>query len=150
MLRITKLADYGVMLMSYMADHEQQLRKASDVATALHLPLPTVSKLLKCLTQAHIIASVRGVHGGYQLARCAEDISVQDVIQALEGPIALTECSLAIHQCDQVKVCKVQNNWQRISQAVQDALKEVSLADMSNDNLHLRMHIEQMPIGEEK
>ena len=150
MLRITKLADYGVMLMSYMAGHEQRLCKASDVAKALHLPLPTVSKLLKKLTQNKIIESVRGVHGGYRLARSSSDISVQDVIQSLEGPIALTECSLANNQCDQLHVCKVQNNWQRISHAVHNALKEVSMADMVNDDLRLSMHIEQMPAGEER
>jgi len=150
MLRITKLADYGVMLMSYMADQEGELCKASDVAKALYLPLPTVSKLLKNLTQSHIVESVRGVHGGYRLARLATEISVQDVIQSLEGPIALTECSLAHSQCEQLNVCKVQNNWQRISQAVHNALKEVSLADMANDDLHLNMHIEKMPIGEER
>ncbi|MDQ6962123.1 MAG: SUF system Fe-S cluster assembly regulator [Mariprofundaceae bacterium] len=147
MLRITKLADYGVMLMSYMADKEHRLYKASDIAQDLHLPLPTVSKLLKKLTQTKVVESVRGMHGGYKLARSAANISVQDVIQSLEGPIALTECSLASSQCEQLKVCQVQSNWQRINQAVHNALKDVSLADMAKDDLRLNMHIEQAPTG---
>ena len=128
MLRISKLADYGTVVMVYLAKHSQQLCNARDIAQQTHLTLPTVSKLLKRLTAAGLLLSVRGVSGGYRLQRPAADISVTDIIYALDASRGLTECSLQPNACSLRGVCHIQGNWQLISHAIESALDSVSLA----------------------
>lgn len=130
MLRLTKLTDYGILLMTHMATSEQQLFTAAGLAEATHIPVPTVSKILQMLLHENLLTSTRGARGGYQLTRKAADINVRDVIDVFEGAIALTECNLADSACDQSAVCSTSNNWKRINQAVREALESISLADM--------------------
>ena len=92
MIRITKQTDYGIVLLTYLAGHTERLFNAPELAAETHLPLPMVSKILKVLTREGMLASHRGVKGGYSLARLPEEISMAEIIAALEGPIALTEC----------------------------------------------------------
>ncbi|HVH88183.1 MAG TPA: Rrf2 family transcriptional regulator, partial [Terriglobales bacterium] len=93
MIRLQKLTDYGLVLMTCVArHHEQSLHTARDLAVESHLPLPTVSKLLKQLLQGGLLVSHRGIKGGYSLARPPQAISIAEIVAALEGPIALTEC----------------------------------------------------------
>ena len=99
MFRITRLTDYGVLLMTQLAKNADEVRNAADLAEQVHVPLPTVSKILQILLHDHLLESVRGAGGGYRLARSAVDISVRDIIVALEGPIALTECTLESGNC---------------------------------------------------
>lgn len=127
MLRISKLADYGTVVMVYLAKRSQQLCNARDIALHTHLTVPTVSKLLKRLTAAGLLTSVRGVAGGYRLQRPAAEISVTDIIYALDESRGLTECSLHPNECALQHVCHVQSNWQLISQAIESALNSVSL-----------------------
>ncbi|KTD03813.1 rrf2 family transporter protein [Legionella geestiana] len=127
MLRISKLADYGTVIMVYLARHPQMLCAASDIAAQTRLSLPTVSKLLKRLTSAGLLRSVRGVAGGYRLERSAADISVAEIIYALEAQRGLTECSVHAGSCALEGVCHVQGNWRLISQAIEQALGSVSL-----------------------
>ena len=97
MIRLGKLTDYGLVLMTYIAhSHDRSLHTARDLAVESRLPLPTVSKLLKELLQGGLLVSQRGIKGGYSLAREPREISVAEVIAVLEGPIALTECSTDI------------------------------------------------------
>lgn len=130
MLKISKLTDYATVIMSYLAKQGSQRQVATEVSHATGIALPTVSKVLKQLTKAHILNSVRGAHGGYQLARPAEQISVAAIINALEGPIALTECSLSSDNCDHEGHCDISGNWSKINQVIQAALESVTLADM--------------------
>lgn len=131
MLRVGKLTDYGTVVMTYLAREPEQMRSANDIAAELGLALPTVSKVLKALVHHGLLASHRGAKGGYTLAVPAEAISVAQIIAAIEGPIALTECSDTEGSCDQETGCSVRGNWQRINRAVREALENVSLAELA-------------------
>ena len=122
MLRISKLTDYGTVVLAHLAKNPESLSSAADVAAATGIALPTVSKLLKTLTRAELVNSTRGAHGGYSLARSPGDISAADVIDALEGPVSITECSSADSHCDYESFCNIGGAWQRINLAIRMAL----------------------------
>ena len=133
MIRMTKQADYGIVLMTRMARQPGRLVNASELAAEVQLPLPTVSKILKLLGRAHLLESHRGVKGGYCLALETEDISVAEVISALDGPIAITECiDDTPGECTQESFCGVRANWQRINHAIRHALENITLAEMTH------------------
>ena len=131
MLRISKMTDYGTVVMTHLAKHPDERYSARELASDLHIGVPTVSKLLKLLERGGLLEAQRGKNGGYSLARDPEGISVAEVIRAIEGPIALTECSSAATQCDQEDSCLLQGNWQRINQAIMKTLEELSLIEMT-------------------
>lgn len=130
MLRLSKLTDYATVILSYMVSDAVTLHAAMEIADATGIALPTVSKILKLLVKANVLTSVRGAKGGYVLARAPEQISVASVITALEGPIAITECSSAMHHCEQAIACKIRSNWGLINTTIYNALDAISLADM--------------------
>ena len=133
MLRMTKQADYGIVLMTLLAGRRNAVLAAPELATEARLPLPTVSKILKLLTREGFLESHRGVKGGYSLARDPHRISVEEMISALDGPIAFTECiEDSPGVCSQESVCKLRGNWQRINQAVRTALETISLAELTH------------------
>lgn len=136
MLRISKLADYGTVAMVYLAKCERELSNARDIALHTHLSLPTISKILKRLTAAGLLVSVRGVTGGYRLQRLASEISVASIIYALEDERGLTECSADESVCALQGVCHVQGNWRLISQAIESALQSVSLEALARPTMH--------------
>ena len=133
MIRLGKLTDYGLVLMTYMArNYDRSLHTARDLAGESRLALPTVSKLLKELVQGGLLVSYRGIKGGYSLARAPREISVAEIITVLEGPIALTECSTDVSGlCDLEPCCPIKDNQRIISQAVRGALASVMLSDLS-------------------
>jgi FeS assembly SUF system regulator len=131
MIRITKQTDYGIVLLTHLAAHGERLFNAPDLAGETRLPLPMVSKILKVLARDGLLASHRGVKGGYSLARPAEEIPVSEIIAALEGPIALTECIEVHGDCPHESLCRVRANWQRINDAVRRALDGITLAEMA-------------------
>ncbi|MFO7639984.1 MAG: SUF system Fe-S cluster assembly regulator [Candidatus Competibacteraceae bacterium] len=132
MIRITREADYGIVLMTCLAQAEGQPRSAAALAQQRQLPLPMVSKILKSLTRAGLLLSQRGAQGGYSLARSATEISAADIVGALEGPIAITECSTGDHDgCSRLEHCEVSGHWSRINQAIHTALQSISLQEMS-------------------
>jgi FeS assembly SUF system regulator len=135
MLRISKLADYGTIIMVYLTNRTQTLCNARDIAQHTHLTVTTVSKLLKRLAAAGLLTSVRGVTGGYKLQRDAAEISVADIIYALEEQRGLVECSLQPNECSLQEVCHVQGNWQLISKAIETALQSVSLQVLAKPRL---------------
>ena len=135
MLRLSKLADYGTVVMVYLAKRSQQLCNARDIALHTHLTVPTVSKILKRLTAAGLLSSVRGVMGGYRLQRPASEISVTEIIYALEEYRGITECSLQPNECSLQGVCHVQGNWRLINQAIESALNSVSLEALARPTL---------------
>ncbi|MBT8091763.1 MAG: SUF system Fe-S cluster assembly regulator [Gammaproteobacteria bacterium] len=130
MLRISKLTDYGTVLLAHLAANPSAVCSAADVAGATGIALPTVSKLLKALARAGLVTSTRGANGGYRLSRSAREISAADIIDALEGPVSITECSAAENLCEHEDVCSVGGSWQRINIAIRRALNEVSLSDL--------------------
>jgi len=133
-LRISKLTDYGTVVLAHLAGDPAAVCSATDVAAATGIGVPTVSKLLKSLARADLVTSTRGANGGYRLARGPREISAADVIDALEGPVSITECSASDSRCDYESVCNVGSSWQRINVAIRRALEEVSLIDLLRAN----------------
>lgn len=132
MIRITKQSDYGIVLLAHLAKTGPlELSTARDLAESAHLPLPMVSKILQLLMHKGLVVSQRGATGGYRLARSADEISVAEVIDAVEGPIGLTECIEATPgQCELEPCCMLRSIWQRINVRVRVALEDVSLTEM--------------------
>jgi FeS assembly SUF system regulator len=133
-LRISKLTDYGTVLLAHLAANRETVCSAADVANATGIAVPTVSKILKSLGRSGLVTSTRGANGGYELARDPGDISAADIIDALEGPVSITECSAIDSQCEHEGVCSVGNAWQRVNVAIRQALHDVSLSDLLQTN----------------
>src|SRR5205807_10364465 len=120
-----------LLMSSFARSQPQTLRTARDLGIEARLPLPTVSKLLKLLLQSGLLVSHRGTKGGYTLARGAQEISLVEIIVALEGPVALTECSTHAGLCDLEACCSIKRNQQVISQAVVGVLERLTLSDLT-------------------
>jgi FeS assembly SUF system regulator len=131
MLRISKLTDYGTLILACLAAQPSRVWTAGEVATCTRIGLPTVSKLLKKLQRSGLVTSTRGSHGGYQLALPASDISAVKILDALEGPIAITECSGQHSSCGLESECRVGHVWQKVNGAIRRALNDISLAQMA-------------------
>ncbi len=132
MIRITKTTDYGIVLLTYMAESPEQRYNASELAEDTQLPSAMVSKILKILARENLLDSHRGVNGGYSLARGPREITVSEIIAALEGPIAITECiDDSPGECSQEPVCPLRSNWQLINNAIRSALDGLRLSDMA-------------------
>lgn len=131
MLKISKLTDYAIIILGHMAQHDDHTCAATELAEATGVATPTVSKILKILAKSEILTSKRGSKGGYALSKSPEQTSIASVICALEGPIALTECTSTKGECQQSTSCQARGNWEVISRAVRTALESVSLADMA-------------------
>ncbi|HCN90246.1 MAG TPA: SUF system Fe-S cluster assembly regulator [Oxalobacteraceae bacterium] len=130
MLRLSKMADYGTVVMTAMIREPERSRSAAEIAAAIHVPVPTVSKILKILTRGGLLVSLRGAKGGYLLVRPPAQISLVDIIDAMDGPIGMTECSVTPGLCTQESGCAVRANWQRINEAVIGVLKKITLDQM--------------------
>lgn len=132
MIRLSKLADYGIVILTNMARHPERQFSAAEIAAQSHIPQPMASKILKALVRGGVLASHRGAKGGYGLAHGAEAISVAAIITALEGPIALTACiEDGPGECDIEALCPARANWQRINDAIRGALEDITLAEMT-------------------
>ena len=132
MIRLSRLADYGLVLMGRMALQPTTVHTAVGLAEDTQLPIPTVAKLLVRLTQGNLLISHRGAKGGYQLARSPSAIAVADIVVAVDGPIALTQClEHGAQPCDVEPICPTRRGWNRLNDAVKRALTEVSLAELS-------------------
>jgi len=131
MLKLGKLADYSTMIVTVLAAEPERLYSAHELAGRTHVAAPTVSKLLKQLTKSGLVESLRGARGGYKLARPAGDITVADVIAAIDGPIGLTQCSVHKGDCAVESYCGVRSNWRLINAAIHQALQSLTLADMA-------------------
>ena len=130
MIRLSKLTDYGLVLMGHVArSKKRNLHTARDLAVKSGLPVPTVSKLLRILQQGGFLVSTRGIKGGYSLARDPQEISVSEIIAVIEGPVALTDCSTDVI-CDFERGCPIKHNQQIINRVVKGALEKLTLHDM--------------------
>lgn len=141
MLRITRETDYGIVLLSVIARDGSHAFSAAALAESQHLPVPMVSKILKSLSREGLLESRRGPQGGYTLARPAERITAADIIEAIEGPIAITECTQETpNGCVHEGHCGVSWHWQRINGAIRLALEQISLSDLSQPRATLAFH----------
>ena len=144
-LRISRLTDYGTMMLAYLAQQSDQRCSASDVAAATRVALPTVQKLLKVMARGGLVTSARGAEGGYQLARPAGEISAAEIVGVLEGPVAITECSGESSECELEPLCLVGGAWQKINDAILSSLQSVSLADLEAPAKNTRLKGLQSP-----
>ncbi|GGC05898.1 transcriptional regulator [Marinobacterium zhoushanense] len=133
MLKISKLTDYGTVVLAHMARRPDRLFSAAHLAQELGLPLSTVRKLLKQMTGAGLLYSSRGQRGGYCLTRPPQEISLVEVLEALEGPLGVTDCSLAPKLCGQEATCPIRNNWRGINGVIHGVLQQVSLKQLASD-----------------
>ena len=132
MIRLSRLADYAVLLMSHMAREPKKVHAAAVMVDNTRLPAPTVSKILASMARAGLLESIRGRDGGYRLAFPPRDITVEQIISAVDGPISLTVCLEGQGvSCELEDVCPSQPNWRRINDALRYALEGVSLAEIS-------------------
>jgi FeS assembly SUF system regulator len=129
MLQINKLTDYATIILGVLALAPEKLASASHIAQQTHLALPTVSKLLKILTENGLVQSVRGTGGGYQLARSAKEMTLADVLSAIEGRLAITQCCTT-SSCALDSMCAVKENWRLIHKKIVAALDSVTIHDM--------------------
>ena len=133
MIRLSRLADYGIVIATHLARHPDRQQTAGDVAVATAVPAAMTSKILKMLTRADLLVSHRGSHGGYSLARPAVSVSVAEVVEALDGPIAITTCTEPTPgDCSILNLCPARANWERINRAIRESLGEVTLAEMAH------------------
>ena len=130
MLRVTKLTDYATVVLTALAARPDAVLSTSELAEQAGLEIPTVAKVLKPLAQAGLVEGFRGAHGGYRLARPAGDITLVEVVEAMEGPLGMTECSVHAGNCGIESQCGVRANWRRINDVVVAALRGVTLAEM--------------------
>lgn len=130
MLRIGKLTDYAMLIISRLARSDGSVLSATVLAEAVHLPVPTVSKILKILSEAALVTSVRGSVGGYRLARPGNEITVANIITAMEGDFAVTECCEMTNRCAINSVCTMRENWKKINKVVQSMLSGLTILDM--------------------
>lgn len=131
MLKLSKLSDYATVLVTAMAADPARTYAAQDLATRAHVSAPTAAKLLKLMTKSGLVESLRGSHGGYRLSRNPSLITIADVICAVEGPIAVTECSEHQSDCSIESSCATRANWRLINRAIRQALEAVTLAQMA-------------------
>lgn len=144
MLRISKLADYATVVMVYMA-RVLGAHSATDIAVQTHLGLPTVSKILKMLAKHKLLISQRGAKGGYQLAKPIEEITMAEIISAIDGQTGMTECHEPGH-CQLEPICSLRSNWYLLSHAMLEALQAVSLKDMARPIIKASVHLEHESI----
>jgi len=134
MIKLSRLTDYAIVILTQMALEGKGVHAASVLADKTFLPLPTTSKVLKQLTKAGVLHAQRGASGGYALAREPSEISVASLIEALDGPIAITDCSGGTGDdgcCSVAETCPTRGNWNKVNVAIRAALQAVTLADMT-------------------
>lgn len=132
MIRFSKLADYAVVILASLLEKEGALASASEISAETKLPEPTVAKVLKLLSKADLVQSIRGAQGGYKMARSSKDMHIADIVTAIDGPVALAACVEGSNDepCSYAGGCPVKGRWDMVNVAVRHALEEITLADM--------------------
>ena len=130
MLRVTKLTDYATLVLATLAEAPGRVHSAAELAERARLELPTVSKVLKPLAHAGLVAGFRGATGGYKLARPAAQIALIEIVEAIEGKLGLTECSGEHSNCEYEPHCGTRGHWHKVNEVIAGALRGVSLAEM--------------------
>ncbi len=131
MIRLSNLADYAVVLMSNIAARPEDIHTAHELNADTKVPLPTVSKILGKMARANLLKSHRGIGGGFSMNPDKENISIADIVEAVDGPVQLTNClSEQDDCCDYEPVCMTRSKWDKINKAVYEALNNVPLSEM--------------------
>ena len=130
MLKISKLADYATVIMTFLAQHPNHRYSATAIAEQTHLGVPTVTKLLKRLAEHQLLKSIRGTQGGYQLNLLPQTINVAKIIAAVDGDFGITECGQIHSKCVHEKHCDIRGNWRYINAVVLGVLENITLAEM--------------------
>ena len=135
MIRFSRMADYGVLLLGHFAQHEHALASTSELAETYHMPRPVVANLLKEFCKAGLLESQRGLHGGYRLARPATDISLLDVLSVIDGPVQLIDCAVldiagSSSQCGYEDVCPSRSPMRAVHRRIIDLLDGISLSEL--------------------
>lgn len=131
MLKINKLTDYASLILGRLAAKYPEFISAQDIAEMTTLPYPTVSKILKMLSRENILTSNKGINGGYQFSRPPEMITLADLIKAMEGQKALTECGVSLGTCQFEKACTARHKWNKVDQLIFETLDKISIAEFS-------------------
>lgn len=146
MFRISKLTDYSTVVMSYLAREPDKTHNARDIMAHTSIALPTISKILKMLARAGLLRSHRGMNGGYSLALPPAQISIAQILAAMEGHLGLTECSTHNSHCSIESLCHIRNNWRSITHLVHDALTNITLADMAESHPAIQFRLQRYEV----
>ena len=139
MLKVTRLADYAVLIISSFNGHEKDIVSAQKIIKKTSLKNATAMKLLSILVKKDILVAYRGAQGGYKLKKKLENISIKELIEAIEGPVSLTDClGSNTNNCNLFDVCITKNTWSIVNNAVKDTLENIKIKDISNNNVSLR------------
>lgn len=131
MIKLSKLTDYAVIVLSVLAEESRALHTSTDLAKKTALPEPTVSKVLKLLSKGGLVQSLRGAKGGYQLKQTARAISIAEIVAVIEGPVTLTHCVDQSNECcERSTDCSMKGRWDSVNLAMQETLRQISLEDM--------------------
>ncbi|GLQ06979.1 SUF system Fe-S cluster assembly regulator [Sneathiella chinensis] len=142
MIKLSKMTDYGVVIMSEMARIEGRIMNAPDLSLHTGLTVPTTAKVLRILAKGGLLTSLRGAHGGYRLDRKPKDVSVAEIVRVLEGPVAVTSCVDGSDlDCSVETNCPMRGGWEKINRAINAAMEEVTLADMCHDTQKPLTHV---------
>lgn len=142
MLKISKLTDYGVVVLDQLARAGSVKQSTEDISEATVLPIPTVRKVMKALADAGLVIAQRGAKGGYRIARAPAQIRILDVVQAFEGPVALTQCSTDGEPCEITDDCSLSGSWGGINILLMQVLARVTLEDVRNPQVQERLYKE--------
>jgi len=135
MIRVSRLADYAVVILSVMSSVSNDVMNSSSISRLSKLPEPTVSKILKLLGRANILQSKLGANGGYTLLKSPEEVSMSDILQAIDGPVSVTSCiDGAMPDCNLADFCTIRGRWDNVNKVLCDALDGITLADMMPEN----------------
>ena len=142
MIKVSRLADYGVVILAFLSG--QNLMTAAGVSEETGFPEPTVAKVLKLLAKSGLLLSVRGASGGYKLVKPAAEVTVAEVVMAVDGPVSLTACVEGSRaSCDYASCCPVKGRWDGVNDAIRAALEGITLADMAEDTTSLAIESRQ-------
>ena len=133
MIKLNKITDYAVVILGLLSSRNPNKFSTSKISSDTGLSIPTVAKVCKLLNNANLIQAGRGVHGGYFCETSPSDISVAVIVEAIDGPIAITACIEESEDlCDTQSICLLSGNWNKANNAILDALKSVTLSDLLN------------------
>ena len=135
MLKIGKLTDYGILVLDALAQVGAVKQSTEELATATGLTVSTLRKVMKTLVDAGLVIARRGAHGGYKLARSPLQIRILDVVEAFEGPVALTECSQSASDCEIQSSCSLVSGWMGVNELLMQILSRVTLEDVRQQTL---------------
>jgi FeS assembly SUF system regulator len=147
MLRLSRLTDYAVVALVHLGAADG-VATSPGIAAAIGIPEPTIAKVLKALANHGLVNSTRGAHGGYRLSRRLSEIAVAEVIVAIDGPIALTSCVDGALGCESQSLCPVAGRWDPVNDAIRDALKHISLADMAGAGIPRAFRLQESILSE--